>query len=203
MITIIQEHPSRDGNVRHNVIANVTDLGKADNQVIRNAKKPQAVIWCTIPGMSKYPIAFFPCSQRRDAAYEYIRGSTSKTVLLEWNTFFSLPEIDPKTLRVKILNSGYTLPKTLLHSISRIETTLGGTDAFSSLPRGYIGALKLGAGFRVINPNIRLVWAKTLSLPRRLVDLQVSRSQVFGELINLNNETFNNSAASYDNNFVV
>lgn len=192
MITIIQEKPSRNGSLATNIIENVYDVYKADKQSLKDMIERQNVIWCKMDGRAHYPIAHFPTVLKRDECFNYIINNSSNTVILDYNRFFTHSFIEDDKAREFIRRSNITLFKHLRRCVEVWNMKVGqlkDLDAFSSFSIAELASLTAERNAVRISEVDKMsnIWAKCLSVPKKVTEAGISASQFYKILIEDNN----------------
>jgi hypothetical protein len=197
---IIQEIPSYDGMIHTNVIADVLGMSRADNQYLKGFTLPQWVIWCRLPLGKRYPIAGFPNSNKRDEVYKTLKGATSNVMILDYNECFTDPIMT--TFQVKnMLENRTNLHVHLKQCMQRIVTTsrmdfvsLLDLDAFKDFSITHMHRWNENIPMLIDKEReikYSKIWAKSLYVPRKYLNMGMTPLQFFDNLIKINNETVN------------
>ena len=200
---IIQEIPSLNGTIRTNVIENVLGMSRADNQYLKGFKLPQWVIWCRLPNSKRYPIAGFPNSNRRDTTFTFLKGLSTNSVVLDYNEHFTEAYMASKQVKEYLQRDNILLHQHLKRCMDRIMTTsncslssLLELDAFKDFSITHIHHWNENVPTIIDierETKYSKIWAKSLYVPRRYINLGATPQQFFENLIKLNNETINSN----------
>lgn len=186
-MTIIQEMPSWNGNIRENIIHNVTKrITLSDQEWIKGAKKPVDVIWVTLKNSCSYPIAYFGSNMARMDAFTLLKQTREEYVTLEYSTYFGVSLIPDKKVQqlmkeIAPLNLGAALKYSLSTIIGANTKTL---DAFSSLE---FSIRDISNSKIWIPENLSKLWARTLRIPKVYKDNGISENQFWSILIKEHN----------------
>lgn len=184
---IIQEKPSNNGCLRVMKIRNVQETKMVDNYYLGD--KIQPVIECRT-AIGKYYIGYFPNIELRNNAYTKIINSTTITVVLDYNTYFTNPlDLDLSTILKK-----YNLSTSLLWALRRTgkpEETWHTLDAMRALDTDTFNAIKAGIPTPIKELNLANLWSKTFMIKTNILLQGITKKQFFQHLIIKNNEKFN------------
>lgn len=175
-MTIIQELPSSNGNIRLQVIENVLKVVAVDNYKLGNRKQP--VILCHLPDHKKYAIGYFMDNTYRDQALHHILDQHTLAVL-ELNEFFEIPVADIDNIPIE--EHMMWLPTQIQNIVHHEALTIGKLierEAFKCFNASNIYDLLAGTYSSYLDEEkLPYIWSKTLQIPYGLKLLKFTNLQ--------------------------
>lgn len=194
MLEIIVEKRSTNGNIQIDSLKEVRKFFAKRAPILG---KDQDIIVCYLSKDIRRTIGFFSSIEARNAAIDAIKRCASRTIILDYNTYFDAPLHDD-TFADKILNANFrtfTLQRHIRQQIDNEHITQPmERDAFRSLGIMFIHGCLADNPFYIEDVDLySALFSKTIWTPNRLSFFGISRFQFFKYLINKNNEKFNHS----------
>lgn len=183
---IIREKPSRNGILDCQVFHNVSGVRKIDNYRTNKWGRKQ-VIQIIYEDNRVFPI-MFPCTDLRDKALATIESATS-VVVLDFNEYFSYKVLkDSKVRQIVKFNLLQHLQKCIQEIFKHEQdidvADLRTRDAFNNFTSVQLQLLRDGEVVDIKESQLKpLTWAKTLNVPKSILDQGVTPLQFFTTLI--------------------